>query len=86
MTLVNETGQKVQYWISAPNRADCGTIDVDGYVDLPAWDNVVGASVGFDTDGTKETEFTIECTNTGIDQQVEMTLLFEPNLPATATD
>jgi hypothetical protein len=86
MTLVNETGQKVQYWISAPNQADCGSIDVDGYVDLPGWDNTAGVSVGFDTDGTKETEFTIDCTNTGIDQQVEMTLLFEPTPGTTAED
>jgi hypothetical protein len=85
MTLANETGQKVQYWISAPNRADCGSIDVDGLVDLPSWDNVVGVSVGFDTDGTNETQFTIDCTNTGIDQQVEMTLVFEPNPAATAS-
>jgi hypothetical protein len=77
MTLVNETGQKVQYWISAANQADCGTIDVDGYVDLPQWDNQAGVSVGFDTDGTGQTQFTIECANTGIDQQVEMLLAFE---------
>ena len=89
MTLVNETGQKVQYWISAANEADCGTIDVDGFVDLPKWDNQVGVSVGFDTDGTKQTEFTIECDNTGIDQQVEMLLWFElgdPSSQATTKD
>jgi hypothetical protein len=86
MTLVNETGQKVQYWISGPNQADCGSIDVDGYVDLSGWDNMVGVSVGFDTDGTKETQFTIECTDTGVDQQVEMTLLFEPYPGTTAKD
>jgi hypothetical protein len=86
MILANETGQKVQYWISAANEADCGTIDVDGIADLPKWDNMVGVSVGFDTDGTKETQFTINCTNTGIDQQVEMTLLFEPFPQPTAKD
>ena len=77
MRLVNETGQQVQYWITNANNSECGNIAVDGYVDLPEWDNQPNVSVGFDTVGTKQTMFTMNCTNTGIDQQVEMALVAE---------
>jgi hypothetical protein len=77
MRLVNETGQQVSYWITNANNSECGNIDVDGYVDLPEWDNQSAVSVGFDTVGTKQTSFTVNCTDTGIDQQVEMALVAE---------
>jgi hypothetical protein len=77
MRLVNETGQQVQYWIQYGTNSECGTIDVDNYVDLPEYDNQQNVSVGFDTVGTSQTSFTINCTNTGTDQQVEMALIAE---------
>lgn len=77
MRLVNETGQQVSYWINNSSNSECGNIDVDGYVDLPEWDNQSGVSVGFDTVGTKQTSFTINCGSTGTGQQVEMALIAE---------
>ena len=72
MRLVNESGQQVEYWVSSTQSgAECGTIDVDGYVDLPEFDNQQNVYCGFDTSGTSQTQFTINCTNTGTDQQVE---------------
>lgn len=77
MRLVNESGQQVEYWVqSAQTGAECGTIDVDGYVDLPDFDNQENVYVGFDTPATNGV-FTINCTNTGTGQQVEMALLAE---------
>jgi len=77
MRLVNESGQQVEYWVSSTQSgAECGTIDVDGYVDLPEFDNQADVYVGFDTPAT-DGVFTINCTNTGTGQQVEMALLAE---------
>ena len=48
MTLVNETGQGVSYWITcASGETNCGDIDVDGYADLPAYDNQQNVVVSF---------------------------------------
>jgi hypothetical protein len=76
MTLVNETGQPVDYWIQAGNQADCGSLDVDGLIDLPGYDNQTNVYVGFNTQGT-EVPFTINCGNTTSGQQVEMALVVE---------
>jgi hypothetical protein len=76
MTLVNETGQPVNYWIQTGNQADCGSLAVDGLVDLPGYDNQKNVYVGFNTQGT-EVPFTINCGNTQTDQQVEMALVVE---------
>jgi hypothetical protein len=84
MRLVNESGQQVEYWIQCANNIECGNIDVDGYVDLPEFDNQQNVYCGFDTAGTNQTQFTINCTNTGTDQQVEMALVAEAGDPATA--
>ncbi|MDX6693572.1 MAG: hypothetical protein QOF02_1175 [Blastocatellia bacterium] len=74
MKLVNETNVAVSYWITAPRGGDCGTIAVNGMVDLPYYDtqqNVsveflpVGGAVGFST--------TWGATETG--QQTELTLV-----------
>jgi hypothetical protein len=73
MKLVNETGQQVAYWIQSGNSADCGQIDIDGYADLPGYDNQSNVYVGFNTVGSQDS-FTITCDNTGTDQQVEMAL------------
>ena len=52
MTLVNETGQAVAYWITCeaigPN---CGDIPVNGIVDLPQYDDQTNVSVGFKPGG-----------------------------------
>lgn len=74
MKLVNETNVAVNYWITASGAGDCGTIAVNGMVDLPFYDvqqNVtvefipVGGAVGFST--------TWDTTQTG--QQTELTLV-----------
>ena len=76
MTLVNETGQPVDYWIQTGNQADCGSLDVDGLIDLPAYDNQKNVYVSFNAQGT-EVPFTINCGKTGTGQQVEMALVVE---------
>jgi len=76
MTLVNETGQPVDYWIQTGNQADCGSLDVDGLIDLPGYDNKENVYVGFNTQGT-EVPFSIVCDSTGTGQQVEMALVVE---------
>jgi hypothetical protein len=76
MTLVNETGQPVNYWIQTGNQADCGSLAVDGLIDLPQYDNQKNVHVGFNTQGT-EVPFTVACGNTATGQQVEMALVVE---------
>lgn len=77
MKLVNETGQKVAYWIqSTAGGPNCGEIDVDGVVDRPDYDNQTNVYVSFNTLGTDE-PFTITCGETGTDQQVQMALIVE---------
>lgn len=75
MTLVNETGQEVNYWISSPGMGDCGSIAVDGIVDLPAYDNQQNVSVEFLP--LSGNNFDINCGSTGTGQQVEMALVAE---------
>lgn len=74
MKLVNETNVAVSYWITSQGAGDCGTIAVNGMVDLPFYDsqqNVtvefipIGGAVGFST--------TWDATETG--QQTELTLV-----------
>ena len=77
MKLVNETGQKVAYWIqSAQGGANCGEIDVNGFVDRPDYDNQTDVYVGFNTTGSAEA-FSILCAHTGKGEQVEMALVAE---------
>jgi hypothetical protein len=76
MTLANETNQQVDYWIQTGNQADCGTLAVDGLIDLPQYDNQKNVYVGFNTSGTQQ-PFVIVCDNTGTGQQVEMALEVE---------
>ena len=72
MKLVNETEQKVYYWIqTASTGPDCGEIDVNGLVDLPQYDNQTDVYVGFNTTGGQQA-FSITCAETGKDEQVEM--------------
>jgi hypothetical protein len=74
MKLVNETNVAVNYFITSQGAGDCGTIAVNGMVDLPFYDsqqNVVveflpvGSAVGFSTTWDK--------TQTG--EQTELTLV-----------
>jgi hypothetical protein len=76
MRIVNETGVEVFYGISYPGAGDCGTIDVDGYVDLPAYDNQPVVYVSIKPSGA-EGYFSINIPSTGTDEQVEMACLAE---------
>jgi hypothetical protein len=75
MKLVNETQQKLAYWIQyAGGSPDCGHIDVNGLVDLPQYDDQTDVYVAFKpTDGQKA--ITINCANTGKGEQVELALV-----------
>jgi len=76
MTLVNETNQSVEYWITCDGGGpDCGTIEVDGVVELPNYDNQTDVRVSFKPYGTDA--FSIEIANTGDDQQVELAVVAE---------
>jgi hypothetical protein len=85
MTLVNETGQPVDYWIQVGHQSDCGSLDVNGLVELPKYDNQKNVYVGFNTQGT-EVPFRIVCGNTGTGQQVEMALVVELGAENAAAD
>lgn len=76
MTLVNESGQEVFYSISTTSMADCGTIDVDGVVDLAAYDNQTNVAVSFQSTST-DGIFIINLANSGTGEQVEMALVAE---------
>ena len=77
MKLVNETGQRVAYWIqSAKGGANCGEIDVNGLADHPEYDNDTNVYVGFNTTGGQRA-FTITCPMTGKGEQVEMAMVAE---------
>ena len=76
MTLANETGQAVDYWINSDGAGpDSGTIEVDGSVDLPQFDNQFNVVVTFTPSGAPAFSTTIA--NTGTGQQVEMALVVE---------
>ena len=74
MKLVNETGQRVAYWISSSSNSECGEIDIGGLVDHPSFDNQTNVYVAFNTSGGTS-GFTILCDETGTGEQVEMALL-----------
>lgn len=76
MTLVNETQVPVNYWISSDSAADCGSIDVDGVADLPAWDNQQNVTISF-IPNNGDSYFSIVCDKTNTGEQVEMTLVAE---------
>ena len=77
MKLINETGQRVSYWIqSAQGGANCGEIDVNGLADHPEYDNQTDVYVGFNTTGGQQS-FSITCAETGKGEQVEMALIAE---------
>jgi hypothetical protein len=74
--LVNETQQEVFYTISTINRADCGTIEVDGVADWPAYDSQVDVTVAFSPAGNGGAfQITVDDTHTG--EQVEMAVVAE---------
>jgi peroxiredoxin len=73
MVLVNETGQTVSYTISAAGMADCGTIAVNGLVDMPGYDNQTNVQVSFLPAGNSS--FTVKIPQTQAGNQVEMALL-----------
>lgn len=75
MILVNETRQKVTYWISAAGGSpECGNIDVDGVADLPQFDHQTNVYVGFKPAGG-DPAFVVTCAATGVGEQVEMVLV-----------
>ena len=75
MKLVNETNVAVNYWITSPGQADCGEIDVNGLVDLPAYDNQQNVTVSFLPVGGGDFSTTWASTETG--QQTELALVAE---------
>ena len=76
MILANETNQAVDYWITCNGGGpDCGTIEVDGVVELPKYDNQTNVVVSFKPQGTNW--FALDVTNTGTGQQVELAVIAE---------
>lgn len=77
MTLANETGVAVNYWITcAAGDADCGNIDVDGIANLPFYDNQQNVVVSFlPADGTAN--FSVNWPSTATGEQAEMALKAE---------
>lgn len=77
MILANETQQPVTYRISTESGSlsDTGTIEVDGVVELPDYDNQTNVSVQFmpEAGGT----FTYEIGDTTSGEQLEMTVVAE---------
>ena len=76
MTLVNETGVPVYYWISSPNSADCGDIAVDGIADWPAYDNQQNVTISF-LPLNGQPNFEVVCGTTQTGEQVQMALVAE---------
>lgn len=70
MRLVNETQQAVFYTISCSSSVDCGTIDVNGDVDLPYYDNQTNVTVYFSP--AEGGAFSINCGSTQTDEMVTM--------------
>ncbi len=77
MTLVNETGVGVFYWITCDSGSvDCGNIDVDGLADLPYYDNQSNVVVSFlPGDGTAN--FSVNWPSTKTGEQAELALVAE---------
>ena len=77
MQLVNESGQQVEYTITDGTSVDCGTIDIDGLVDLPYYDNKSNVTVDFGPTAAPDDVFIINVGTTTTGQQVEMALIAE---------
>lgn len=76
MILANETNQAVDYWITCNGGGpDCGSIEVDGVVELPNYDNQTNVVVSFKPQGTDW--FSLDVANTGTGQQVELAVIAE---------
>ena len=79
MILVNQTRQRVAYWISANGGSpECGHIDVNGIVDLPRYDHQTNVYVGFKPILPKQS-ITIELADTGKGQAVQLALVVQGN-------
>ena len=77
MKLVNETNQAVAYTISCDGGGtDSGTIKVDGFVELPNYDNQTNVTVGFKPEGADYFSVSVADTDTG--KQIEMAVVVEP--------
>lgn len=84
MRLVNETSQRVAYWIQNQIQGvESGEIDIDGYVDYPKFDNQSDVYVSFN--GTGGAQLAMACSNTGTGQQVEIALLAEASDDTSAS-
>lgn len=74
MMLVNETNVAVNYWITSEGAGDCGTIPVNGMIDLPYYDKQQNVTVEFLPVGSSGTFWTTwDTTQTG--QQTELALV-----------
>jgi hypothetical protein len=73
MKLVNETNVAVSYFITSQGAGDCGTIAVNGVVDLPFYDSQQNVTVEFIPVGSVGLSTTWGATEA--DQQTELTLV-----------
>lgn len=75
MKLVNETNVAVNYWITSQGAGDCGTIPVNGMIDLPYYDSQQNVTVEFLPVGSKGGGFLTSWDTTQTGQQTELTLV-----------
>lgn len=73
MKLVNETNVPVNYFITSEGAGDCGTIPVNGLVDLPFYDGQQNVTVEFLPAGRASFLTTWDTTET--DQETRLTLV-----------
>ena len=75
MKLVNQTNVAVNYWITSQGAGDCGTIPVNGLVDLPFYDTQQNVTVEFIPVGNDQGTFSILWDTTQTDQQTNLMLV-----------
>ena len=73
MKLVNQTNVAVNYFITSAGAGDCGTIPVNGIVDLPYYDSQQNVVVEFLPAGGAS--FSTNWNTTQTDQQTRLTLV-----------
>ena len=75
MKLVNQTNVAVNYWITSQGAGDCGTIPVNGLVDLPYYDTQQNVTVEFIPTGNNYGVFATTWDTTQTGQQTELALV-----------
>jgi hypothetical protein len=77
MKLVNQTNVAVSYWITSQDAGDCGTIPVNGLVDLPYYDTQQNVTVEFIPVENKQGTFSTTWDTTKTGQQTELALVVQ---------